>query len=384
MMPTRVAQRLVGALLGLVVLACAQNLAKAAELAPNEVALLLAGLPPPTGSEASRVAQEASWQAHARAMDRYWSALESRQLSPIRTWAARNMTAPRSTVLYMFSGPDFLYVNAFLGHAETYVLAGLEPAGRIPRLTDATRLNPSAALGGLRGSLNALLSYSFFKTENMRHELRARTFEGTLPLLYVFLARAGKTVRAVTSVELDTEGRLLLADDRDGDSAKGPAAGVEIEFSGADNKIQRLYYFRTDLSDGAIGTSGFLPFVEKQGRVDSLIKSASYLLYSNGFSRARQLVLAQSDHIVQDDTGVPLTYFSPQDWELRPYGRYLGPINKFHGRYQGRLAELFRRPAGPLDFGIGYRWRRSESNLVLAVRKATAHAGTGTPVARQK
>ena len=43
MMPTRVAQRLVGALLGLFVLACAQNLAKAAELAPNEVALLLAG-----------------------------------------------------------------------------------------------------------------------------------------------------------------------------------------------------------------------------------------------------------------------------------------------------------------------------------------------------
>jgi hypothetical protein len=47
---------------------------------------------------------------------------------------------------------------------------------------------------------------------------------------------------------------------------------------------------------------------------------------------------------------------------------------------------LFRR-AQPIDFGIGYRWRRAESNLLLSVRlgpgetpTADATASTDTPV----
>jgi hypothetical protein len=37
----------------------------------------------------------------------------------------------------------------------------------------------------------------------------------------------------------------------------------------------------------------------------------------------------------------------------------------FTNFYQPRMAELFRS-ANPLEFGIGYRWRKNESNLLLA------------------
>jgi hypothetical protein len=37
----------------------------------------------------------------------------------------------------------------------------------------------------------------------------------------------------------------------------------------------------------------------------------------------------------------------------------------FANFYQPRVAELFRS-ASPLGFGIGYRWRKNESNLLLA------------------
>jgi hypothetical protein len=56
-----------------------------------------------------------------------------------------------------------------------------------------------------------------------------------------------------------------------------------------------------------------------------------------------------------------------------PFGRYLGPIGEFPGRYQQSYAELFRR-AEPINFGIGYRWRTNESNLLLSVK--TANDGT--------
>jgi hypothetical protein len=36
--------------------------------------------------------------------------------------------------------------------------------------------------------------------------------------------------------------------------------------------------------------------------------------------------------------------------------------------YQPRMAELFQN-ANPIDFGIGYQWRKNESNLVVAQKQ---------------
>jgi hypothetical protein len=54
-------------------------------------------------------------------------------------------------------------------------------------------------------------------------------------------------------------------------------------------------------------------------------------------------------------------------WRFFPFGRYAGPIDEFPGRYQPAYAELFRL-SQPMDFGIGYRWRTHESNLLLSVK----------------
>jgi hypothetical protein len=71
---------------------------------------------------------------------------------------------------------------------------------------------------------------------------------------------------------------------------------------------------------------------------------------------------------------------------LFPFGRYAGPIAEFPARYQQSYAQLFRR-AQPMDFGIGYRWRTHESNLLLSVRvpddgSATSDASLSTETAR--
>jgi hypothetical protein len=66
-----------------------------------------------------------------------------------------------------------------------------------------------------------------------------------------------------------------------------------------------------------------------------------------------------------------LRFFKPDEWRLRPFGRYLGPIGEFPGRYQKGLNDLFHRSNAPrIDFGVGYRWRPNESNLLLAEKKA--------------
>ena len=102
--------------------------------------------------------------------------------------------------------------------------------------------------------------------------------------------------------------------------------GVKIAFTSADGKPQTLYYFSTDVSNGGIKSSGFLKFCEGLGKGDAFVKSASYLMHNDSFSTVREFLLAHSATIVQDDTGIPVRFFKPDDWELRPFGRYLGPI----------------------------------------------------------
>ena len=70
----------------------------------------------------------------------------------------------------------------------------------------------------------------------------------------------------------------------------------------------------------------------------------------------RDFLLTNSATIIQDDSGIPLAYYSSKKWRFFPFGHYAGPIDEFPGRYQQSYAELFRR-AQPMDFGIGYRWR---------------------------
>ena len=108
-------------------------------------------------------------------------------------------------MFYMFSGPDFLYANAFYSKASTYVLSALEPVGQVPDLTRLPRGGMGTALYHVERSLGSILSFSFFITKQMKTDLRAGQLNGTLPILYVFLARAGKTIREVSPIALDDE-----------------------------------------------------------------------------------------------------------------------------------------------------------------------------------
>jgi hypothetical protein len=199
----------------------------------------------------------------------------------------------------------------------------------------------------------------------MKSQLREGPVYGTLPILYVFLARTGKTVHEIKFVSLDEQGNLS---DQVASSTRSAAPGVKIAFSESGGPEQTLYYFSTNIADGSFERSGFSAFLAKLGPADSLLKSASYLLHQSHFAKVRRLLLENSETIVQDDSGIPLAYFEPKRWRFLAFGRYEGPISIFANFYQPRMAQLFQS-ANPIDFGIGYRWRRNESNLTVAQKQ---------------
>jgi len=350
----------IAALAAGLVLAAAIPARATSAVTADDTARFLAGMQPSPDSPLTPLTKDPAWQHHAKFFDGAFSQLEQRQLSRIRAWADSNLAAPKPTMFYMFSGPDFLYADAFYSNATTYVLSALEPPGAVPDLTKMPRGSVDAALYNIEHSLGSILSFSFFITKHMKVDLHAGQLSGALPILYVFMARSGKTIHEVTPVTLDDQGAVHT-------DSVGTARGVRITFAGKDGVEKTLYYLSTDLSNSGVKASGFLKFCETLAPGNSLIKSASYLLHSGNFTTVRKFILANSATIIQDDSGVPLANYNARQWRFFPFGRYLGPIAEFPGRYQERYAELFTR-AQPIDFGIGYRWRMNESNLLLSVK----------------
>ncbi len=338
----------------------------------NDNARFLAGMEVVQGSALEPLAKEKAFAQHSSFLNRAWATLESNQLSPVRAWSTQNLKKTQPTLFYMFSGPDFLYANAFFPKAATYVMAGLEAPGDIPDMTALPRSSVPQELAALRTSLRSVFSYSFFITKDMKRQLYGRRLTGTLPVLFVFLARSGKSIESVNYVYLDKDGTLQSAASTAQAEAKSDTVGVKITFSGDDKQIQTLYYFKTDLSNHGADHSGLLKFCEQLGGGDSFIKSASYLLHSAEFSRVRDFLLEHSATIVQDDTGVPLRNFDMKEWNVEPFGSYVRPISLFQRNYQPDLRGFFikRRPQS-LHFSFGYQWRGGKSMVLLATKETT-------------
>ncbi|HTS40030.1 MAG TPA: hypothetical protein VMH84_05760 [Xanthobacteraceae bacterium] len=332
----------------------------------DDTARFLAGMQLPSDSPLAVLSQDPVIQQQAASIDTAFAKVEEKQLSKIRAWSAANLTTSKPVMFYMFGGPDFLYANAFFPNATTYVLSGLEPVGQIPDILKLQRWSVVQALRNIQASLRNILTLSYFITAHMSQDLNAGPVNGTLPILYVFLARSGYEIQDVSLVHLDDQGVLQPGE---GIRPWAPARGVKIIFSKKDGPQKTLYYFSTNLEDLRGNTIALLRFNKSLGQGDSFIKSASYLMHSGNFSQVRNFILDNSSLILQDDTGVPVRLFDTAKWQLRPYGRYLGPIPMFQDMYQSKLNELFQKNQPiPIDFGVGYRWYANESNLLLAIK----------------
>ena len=340
----------------------------------NDTARLFAGMQPPPGSSLLALTKERTWQQHANRLNALFAQVENRQLARIWSWSRAKVTTPSPVLFYMFSGPDFLYANAFFPNASTYVMSGLEPTGPVPDLTKLSRDSLAHGLRGIEESLNSILTYSFFQTIDMRRTLVASSMPGTLPILYVFLARSGKVIRDVSLVRVDEDGAVHIDDGVAGDAKS--IRGVKVDFVGDEAQQQTLYYFAVNVDNDGFKNSGFMRFCERLGAGNALIKSASYLMHRDHFSEVRNFLLERSRLLLQDDSGIPVNRFDQALWQLRLFGHYSGPIGLFANRYQSKLAQLFEQGhVEPIEFGIGYRWRPQTSNLMLAVKTDAANDG---------
>jgi len=321
----------------------------------DEQAKFLAGIDLPNDSGLAPLQSTPAYRDHARQFSKAWSNFNATHFSKMQAWSQSELQPklpPASVLLYMFGGPDFVNAFALFPNMPVMVLAGLEPIGKLPELTQLSEPQLATALAGLRTSTDSTLKWSFFIRKDMKVELERGDLRGVAPILYAFLALSGNTIERAEYTRI----------------AGSPALRIAYR-QNASSPQQILYYVNANLSNGA--TKSLFAWLSSLGSSIGYLKAASYLMHGDEFSSIRDFLLTRCAAILQDDSGIPYRYFSPERWQVYLYGKYTRPIELFKTRYQNDLYNAYQN-SGTVDFlpfGTGYQWRPGDSNLMLAVRK---------------
>jgi hypothetical protein len=344
-----------------------------------DTARFLAGKGVALDSELAQAARTPSYADYAEQIASGWKQFQQPNLDRMRTWWTGRGPASAATVFYPFSGPDLGNALAFFPDADSYLLFGLEPPGALPDVAAMDEGAISAGLNELKGSLSTILQVNYFFTKAMEKKLGTGSFNNVTGLLLFFLAMNDREVTGARRIAID-RGAVVpgtAAEDAASGRSHARVPGVEITFQRSGGKAQTLRYFMVNVADAALAkiAPDFVPYVERQGRLVTMIKSASYLMHKEGiqepahFAQIRALILAQSDFVVQDDSGVPLRLFARDTWKLRFHGRYDAPTPEFARYLQRDLKiEMQRNSSGRLPFSYGYAYQQGESNLITAQR----------------
>lgn len=331
----------------------------------NDAARFVAGLSVQNknNSKLYALTQTKEWKTHAHNMDQIWNSYQQSapKVLSFSINELEDINRDNKTLFYPFGGPDFLFSSSFFPEMDTYFLIGLERTGHAIQVK-----YPSAKTYRLyQDAVSDVLSLSFFRTRDMNTEQVNDTIDGVIPIISMLMARTDKQIVSIEEKILDSRGEIIAADS---DAKVSETAKlVEIAFfHKGKSKLQKLYYYATDISnEGLAANQPLIAYIKKQDRKTTVtfIKSASYLMHEQAFSSIREMILNYSGTVVQDDSGIPLKFYTPDKWETTLYGTFYKPTTTYAKYPQPELRDAYQTgDPKPLSFRIGFA---RQSNLQI-------------------
>jgi hypothetical protein len=320
------------------------------------LARFLAGLPPSTQADPFRsIRRTQVWKSHALLLDHLFQRFDELYAKPFSNWVRESLSGrgEPATVFYPFSGPDILFPHLLSPDAKSYVLCGLEAcASSLDRPDDGSLLEllPSAA-----ACIDHFLKHSYFLTEDLRKREPAGCGSKTLPLLLIFLSRAGRRVHKVQPLTIK--------------GVEDSVPGIWIEFQNGETN-SNIFYFEQDLRDTHFSNgSPLFRFVDECGSCTVFSKSASYLPHEPYFSNLRELIFRRGSILVQDPSSVPYRLLEEAGWAVDLFGCYRATLPVFNRYEQADLVSAYQSSSTKrLGFGIGYLTDPASASLMTARR----------------
>ncbi|MBM2804557.1 MAG: hypothetical protein HW419_2450 [Deltaproteobacteria bacterium] len=342
-------------------------------------AQLLAGITPnPPEPAFNKFLELDVWKEHQKWMSSQWAQVRGR-LNVMENWRDHEIKiagAQKKTMVYPFSGPDFINAYALFPDHSRYVFFSLERPGSLPDMESVTPGQFVKLLTDVRSAFRDIFERNYFITSYMSKQLTTPWVRGAVPVMATMMALMNRRIVRIEPLDLFPE--LTKAyDTLDGKRPRMLLRGVRIDFANpATAGAQQLYYFSLDATDKALEYyPDFLNWVGQHKPSTALLKSASYLLHDEQFAKTRAMVLESSDILVQDDTGIPYRYLNQTPWQVKLYGKYQKPIRPMGYAYQKDLDTAFKDKTATADlpFPFGYHWRGSQSGLILANKERSSN-----------
>jgi len=326
-----------------------------------------AALPLEEGSSLYAQTQLTVYPRYRENMQRYWQNFRASTFDKIRAWQGREIAdLERSTILYPFSGPDFLNVYAVYPDADTYIMIGLEMGGLIPKLEEMPEPTLRKGLAMMVEGFRIYIGWNFYRTLGMADDLDKSPFTGTLPHILTQLAWLDAKPLSIASVRFTPAGEMVTQPLERGEMTRS----WQMECRSSSGRTLRIIYLCQDISnEGLRGEQGAKRWLEALPPVSGLFKAASYLPPRAEFSEITRICLDKMKALVQDDSAIPYRMLRA-NYDVMVYGWYVGPHAIFPSYAQPDLAAFYRTSARRnIDFNFQYDRPDNARNLMVARRK---------------
>ncbi|MDR2835223.1 MAG: hypothetical protein LBV69_03350 [Bacteroidales bacterium] len=344
----------------------------------QEFAMFVSGQEFPSSIDTTKIKTD-FWKKYKEKLNVDWLEIDTSRLSVMQEWQMNEISTKINdtlNLLYPFSGPDFLHAYLLFPNAKNYLLLAQEHLGKIPDFSKMKQVELEQFLDKFYFSIRDIFQRSYFITNRMNTDLNNSSLQGVLPVILFFLAKTEHSIVDVKYEKLTTSLDFQeFTTNPSGVFSSGESIIIKF-FNNSDTtkQIKSLRYFRCDISDeGLKNAPNFSKFLSNQTQINSYTKSASYCLHNSNFSIIRNIMLKNSDAILQDDTGIPYRFFTILEWTPFLFGKYEKPIADFKGDYliQNDLMKKYELEIDiyPLPFSLGYHWKTGAQNQMLFIKK---------------
>jgi hypothetical protein len=215
-------------------------------------------------------------------------------------------------ILYLFSGPDFSYADLFFPHMENLVLIGQQPIGSFLDLSCENQLKQRLLdIGYLMSNIPFSTCYS---TKNMNNYLKKW---GIGDLLTVGIVLADYRICDYQLISLSKMGTVQEQHLPDA------IHGIKIRYRKHKNDLKRCVYYFQHTLESEINPS-LQSFIDSLKIDTAFYKGSGYA--TQKLPKINQFVLDKVNYIVQGDTGIPLSEFNLELWEMKLFGIYARPF----------------------------------------------------------
>ena len=352
---------------------------------------------------------------HCKAINEKLEKFRAEYFIEHREWFASVVpkTAPK-TVVYPFGGGDLLSALVAFPDATEITTISLELGGDPRRLRMLSPKSVQQSLGGLRAEIGGLISVGSNTTENLsagqRNELPAQVSSFLLGLVaggyepvsmrFFRLDDAG-TIHYLEQAEIDAADRQARAALRkrkkkpatpiDPDAPVTAAthnwlspnfslafSNVEIEYRKIGETQVRVHrHIGWNLGNGYLKKHPqLLRHLEKKGEVTMLVKGASYLLWTPGFSLIRNYILEHLAWMLSDSTGVPPAHAKRAGMVQVTYGTYSGAFLPSYQttKHDTDFVELWKgQKKRRMPFRFGYVDMLKQAHVVVTRPRRSAN-----------